>query len=226
MSDADRPVQPARKTLRPRDAATLILIDRSGSGWRVLMGKRSTKHVFMPDTYVFPGGRRDRRDHALPFGTDLHPAVLAKLLNESRGQLTPARARALALAALRELHEETGLAIGDPRPAGHLAARLSNLRYVARAITPPGMVRRFDTRFFSAFTDEEGIDAASVRDSQELHDLRWIGLDETQRFSMPDITRLILSDLRNLVETDPALSYGMPVPFYYDRRRTFVRELF
>ena len=226
MSDAEKPVKPARKTLRPKDAATLILIDRSSGGWRVLMGKRSTKHVFMPDTYVFPGGRRDSRDHALPFETDLHPSVLSKLLNESRGQLTPSRARALALAALRELHEETGIAIGDPRPAGHLAARLSSLRYVARAITPPGMVRRFDTRFFSAFTDEEGIDPAAISDSQELHDLRWIGLGETDGYSMPDITRLILRDLRNLVETDPSLSYGMPVPFYYDKRRTFVRELF
>lgn len=226
MSDPMKPAPPARKALRPKDAATLILIDRSGKDWRVLMGKRSSKHVFMPDTYVFPGGRRDRRDHALPFETDLHPAVLSKLMNESRGQLTPGRARALALAALRELHEETGIVLGDPRPAGRVAARLSGLRYVARAITPPGMVRRFDTRFFSAFADEEGVAADSIRDSQELHDLRWIDINDIERYSMPDITKLILGDMRNLVETDPTLSYGMPVPFYYDRRRAFVRELF
>ncbi len=226
MSDAERPAAPARKALRPKDAATLILIDRSGASWRLLMGKRSTKHVFMPDTYVFPGGRRDARDHALPYESDLHPAVLGKLMNESRGQLTTSRARALALAALRELNEETGIAIGDPRPAGHLSARLSHLRYLARAITPPGMVRRFDTRFFAAFADEAGVDTGAPRDSQELHDLRWIDIRDTDSFSMPDITRHILGDLRNIMETDPTLSYGMPVPFYYDRRRTFVRELF
>lgn len=226
MSDTDGPIEPARKTLRPKDAATLMLIDRSAGGWRVLMGKRSARHVFMPDTYVFPGGRRDPRDHALPFETDLHPCVLHKLLHESRGRLSPARARALALAALRELHEETGIAIGDIRPPGHLAARLSSLRYLARAITPPGLVRRFDTRFFSAFTDEAGVEPQSFRDSHELQDLRWVGLGETDGFAMPDITRHILGDLRKLVETDPTLSYGMPVPFYFDRRRTFVRELF
>lgn len=226
VSDADRPIESVRKTLRPKDAATLILIDRSACAWRVLMGKRSAKHVFMPGTYVFPGGRRDRRDHALPFETDLHPSVMSKLLQESRGRLSAARARALALAALREFHEETGIAIGDLRPAGHLAARLSGLRYIARAITPPGLVRRFDTRFFSAFADEAGVEPHSFRDSHELQDLRWIDLAETDRFAMPDITRVILGDLRKLVETDPTLSYGMPVPFYFDRHRTFVRELF
>lgn len=217
---------PRARALRPKDAATLVLIDRQASAWKVLVGKRSTKHVFMPDTYVFPGGRRDRLDHALPFETDMHPAVLNKLLSERGGRSGPKTARALALAALRELHEETGLRIGAERPAGAFSARLDSLRYIARAITPPGMVRRFDTRFFSTFADEAEIDPAAIRDSSELIDLRWIDLRETDQVRMPDITRHILSDLRNLMENDPGLSYGMPVPFYFDRRRTFVREEF
>ncbi len=44
--------------IRPKDASTLILIDRSGSEPALLMGKRHTAHAFMPDTYVFPGGTR------------------------------------------------------------------------------------------------------------------------------------------------------------------------
>ena len=41
---------------RPKDAATLILIDRSGGKPKVLVGKRHDKVVFMPGKYVFPGG--------------------------------------------------------------------------------------------------------------------------------------------------------------------------
>nr|WP_316653609.1 NUDIX hydrolase [uncultured Gellertiella sp.] len=227
MSAASRPektdaTDKAPRALRPRDAATLVLIDRSGEAWRVLVGKRSTRHVFMPDTYVFPGGRRDRRDHALPYETDLHPDVMGKLSGERA--ITPVRARALALAALRELQEETGLTIGTARAAGGFDARLDRLRYLARAITPPGMVRRFDTRFFSAFADETGIDPAAIRDSHELHDLRWIDIRHTDSLHMPDITRLILEELRNLGDKDPSLSFGAPVPFYHGRHRAHVRD--
>lgn len=213
------------KALRPRDAATLILIDRSGTDWRVLMGKRHARHVFMPDLYVFPGGRRDARDHALPYATDIHEAVLTKLLGEGPARRSAAGMRALALAAIRELHEETGIAIGDAQGHG-FAARLDGLRYVARAITPPGMVRRFDTRFFSAFADEAGVDPGSVRDSQELHDLRWVPLGNNDDIPMPEITRSILEELRNLMDKNPGLPYGLPVPFYFARRNAMVRTTF
>ena len=214
----------AVKALRPRDAASLILVDRSTPGWSVLMGKRSTRHVFMPDTYVFPGGRRDREDHRLAFERDMHPQVLAKLLSERGSARSAGRARALALAALRELHEETGLAIGRLESTG-LFARLDTLRYVARAITPPGMVRRFDTRFFSTFADEAGIDPSTIADSQELHDLRWVDLDRTDALTMPEITRRILDELVFLRNNEPALPHGLPVPFFFDRRRTMIREV-
>jgi len=52
--------------VRPRDAATLILIDRSGERPRVLVGRRHDKVVFMPGKYVFPGGRVDPTDHRIP----------------------------------------------------------------------------------------------------------------------------------------------------------------
>src|ERR1700735_2314703 len=51
---------------RPKDAATLILIDRSGPVPKVLVGKRHDKVVFMPGKFVFPGGRVDKSDNRVP----------------------------------------------------------------------------------------------------------------------------------------------------------------
>ena len=51
---------------RPKDAATLILVDRSADTPRVLVGKRHDKVVFMPGKFVFPGGRVDKTDNRVP----------------------------------------------------------------------------------------------------------------------------------------------------------------
>ncbi|WP_246617394.1 NUDIX hydrolase [Rhizobium populisoli] len=204
--------------VKPKDAASLILIDRSGGGPRVLVGKRGSAHVFMPDVYVFPGGRRDPKDYALPFAADLDPQVTEKLLAGGSARMGHSRARALALTALRELREETGLSIADGAP------NLSRLRYVARAITPPGNVRRFDTRFFLAFLDETGFDVNHLTDSNELQDLRWLDIQGLSSLKLPAITKTVLEDVRGLMDTDPALPFGSPVNFYFMRRGQFVRS--
>lgn len=220
------PPAPAPR-LRPRDAASLILIDRSQPAWRVLLGCRSARHAFMPETFVFPGGRRDPGDHALPFVSDLHPLVTEKLSAAVRPGFRPASARALAQAAVRELGEETGLLIGRPaqmRGAARLVADLAPLRFVARAITPPGFVRRFDTRFFAAFVDEVGLDPQAIRDSNELSRLGWHAPEETADLPMPEITRIILAELADLMNKESALPFGTAVPFFYTRHGRFMRS--
>ncbi|TCL70446.1 NUDIX hydrolase [Rhizobium sp. BK251] len=210
---------------RPRDAAALILVDRSGSHNRVLLGRRAAGHVFMPDLYVFPGGRRDPRDHALAFSRDLHASVAGKLAASSRAGIN---VRALALAAVRELEEETSLVLGGQGCKGGNAgnaADLSCLRFIARAITPPGHVRRYDTRFFLAFTDEAGVDPSDIRDSEELTDLRWLDIADVSCLNIPDITRIILNDVVGLLEVDPSLRFDVPVPFYVVRNGRFVRNV-
>ena len=57
---------------RPKDAATLILVRPAGTTSEVLMGKRSGRRSFMPDKYVFPGGRVDPGDGRIPAATELH----------------------------------------------------------------------------------------------------------------------------------------------------------
>src|SRR5579871_1629707 len=136
---------------RPVDAATLILVDRAGSIPKVLVGKRHDKVVFMPGKFVFPGGRVDKADNRVPVAAPIPQALEANLLKGSP-KITPSRARALAIAAIREACEETGLCLG--RKGGGTMPKLdgpwapfseagllpdpSSLFLIARAITPPG----------------------------------------------------------------------------------------
>ena len=164
------------RPMRPRDAATLMLLDRSGGGFKVLMGRRHARHAFMPGKFVFPGGRTDPADARIAVAADLHPEVWRKLTAGNR--LTPARARAIALSAIRETYEEAGLLIGAKGPfstakpdwqgfAEHgVQPSLQTLRLVARAITPPNRVRRFDTRFFVAWREDVAVRAARRRPDQ------------------------------------------------------------
>lgn len=77
---------------RPKDAATLVVIDRTGKHPRVLMGQRHLNSAFMPGMYVFPGGRVDRGDSRLKVPGALHPAVERKLLRDMKGIASRARA--------------------------------------------------------------------------------------------------------------------------------------
>ncbi len=213
------------KGARVVDAASIIILDRTSEPFRVLVGKRSAKHKFMPGVYVFPGGRRDRRDSALPVIGDLHPSVEDKLLTKVRVTTGPARARGIAVAAVREAYEETGLVIGDQSGTqGSLRPDLSKLRFVARAITPPGRIRRFDTRFFAMFADEADLDISQIRASDELEKLDWREVTRESQLDIPEITQIVLSDLRGQLRDNKALPFGRPVPFYYARYGRFVRE--
>lgn len=197
------------KALRPKDAATLMLVDRKNA--RILMGKRSSKHVFMPDLYVFPGGRRDRNDWRLPVKTPLREEVISYLLRNTSQKFTTSTATALALAAARELFEETSINIQD-----NDGFNLQNFRYFARAITPIGQARRFDTRFFVSFCDELEIDASHAKDSDELVDLRWVDIYKPEDHPMPMITSKILKQLQLRMKQSNDLDFDAP-PYFYNK---------
>src|ERR1041385_3489108 len=78
---------------RPKDAATLILIDRSGAKPKVLVGKRHDNVVFMPGKYVFPGGRVDKSDNRVPVAAPISKELEENLLKGSP-KITAGRARA------------------------------------------------------------------------------------------------------------------------------------
>ena len=227
---------PGTKILRPRDAATLIIVDRTESQPKVLMGKRRADLAFMAGKYVFPGGRVDRTDKSVTVADDLRDNEIAKLKVGMRGLPTATRARALAAAAIREAFEEAGLIIGKrttgskrapegwkPFFATGFAPTLAGMTFIARAVTPPGRTRRFDTRFFC-------IDAAAIAERHAINDgelggLEWLTLDSARALDLPRITRVILEDLGEQI-ADGSLDRGTsPTPFYYQRNGSFKRDL-
>ncbi len=222
--------------LRPRDAASLILLDRKSGDFRVLMGRRHMRHAFMPGKFVFPGGRTDPFDSRVVVASGLHPNEEAKL-TEGPGRTSAARARAIALSAIRETYEEAGLLIGEE---GHFTAgraewqafadhrvrpSLAGLRLIARAITPPGRVRRYDTRFLSAWKSDVAVELPGGGPTDELEEISWLPIAEARQADLPEITRTVLGELEKRLADDPDLAPGAPTPFYRMIGRRFTREL-
>ncbi len=233
--ETQRPPRDPRE--RPRDAATLVIVDQSTGEARILMGRRRAGQVFLPGKYVFPGGRVERGDRHAPAADALKPSELVKLMMEMKGEPSEGRARALALAAVRETFEETGLLIGvrvapasDRAPHSWQAflshgfvPRLSSMVFFARAITPPGRPRRYDTRFFC-------VDASAIAHristlDGELESLDWFSLDEARALELPAITRVVIEDLADRMKAGAIDAPAAPVPFYFHRGGAFERLL-
>ncbi len=236
--DTATPPQPVKaRALRPRDAATLIIVDASSGEPRVLLGRRRLDMAFMPGRYVFPGGRVDRADRHIAVEADLRPGELHRLMVAMKGTASEARARALALAAVRETFEEAGLLIGaplrnptTPKSSGWQAfyahgfqPALAKLAFFARAITPPGRPRRFDTRFFCVAA-EAIVHRVKVQDG-ELSDLEWHSIAQARSLELPNITRVVLEDLGERIAAGALHTVDIPVPFYHRRRGSFRRDL-
>jgi 8-oxo-dGTP pyrophosphatase MutT (NUDIX family) len=98
----------------PRQAATVIVLRGGADRLEVLLVKRTPHARFMGGVWVFPGGAVDA--------------------GEGEGDA------AHRVAAVRELQEEAGIALDDPRA----------LVKFSRWITPAEVVVRFDTHFFLA----------------------------------------------------------------------------
>jgi len=188
-----------------RNAATVIVLRDRMTAPRILMGQRGAQAVFMPNKFVFPGGAVDPGDADIALAGHLPATCAARLAEDA----DPVLAQAIAVAAIRELWEETGLVLGrpgtwqTPPPAdwatfaatGHLPDA-SALQFTFRALTPPGRPRRFDARFFlvdaeEIATDLDDFDAAC----DELSHLQWVPLTEARSFDMPFITEVVMAEV-------------------------------
>ena len=134
----------------------------------------------MPDVMVFPGGRVDPGDAITPAACELRPGVLAALSRVG----TPRLARACAVAAARELREETGLSLGEPPD-------LSVMDYLCRAVTPTGRSMRFNARFLIA---PAGAVQGEIVGSGELEELGFYSAEAARAARMASITEVILRE--------------------------------
>ena len=180
--------------MRPRDAASLILLRGEGDGIEVLVGRRSMSAKFMPGVYVFPGGAIDPPDR------------IAWSIESGAEALPPRLVRA-ARAAIRETWEEVGVLVGAPAAAPSasgpskipietvyrehgLTAAIDRLVYVGRAITPSHSFRRFNTRFFLG---DGGLVFGEPAASPELEDAGWRRIDQQMLDGFRDVTRFMLA---------------------------------
>ena len=175
-------MQPANQPPALPRAATLILVQQHHGELQTYLLRRSPTSAFMPGLFVFPGGLVDRADCEEAFWKgrmDLAPRAVSERLGQGIGL---AEASSYAVAALRETFEEAGVffasksgaTAADLKQAGERRLQeshrhgwfrnlvqtegwtltLSSLAPWAHWITPVGMPRRFDTRFFAAALPE------------------------------------------------------------------------
>lgn len=220
------PRPPGTRAARPRAAASLVLLRRTGDGPAVLMGVRSGGHRFMPNRLVFPGGRVEAADHRVPFAAPPPPA-----LADSFGP----RAAALAAAAIRETFEETGLRLAAPAPPG---ARLPRGRGWAefsaggvlpagdalvplcRLVTPAFSPIRFDARFLLAPAERV---SGELGGNGELGFLRWIPLAEAETLDLALPQRVVLREVADWLRAAPAARAARRAPLWRELGASLVR---
>lgn len=205
-----------------RNAATIVLVRRDDDTPRVLMGQRGKNAAFMPNKFVFPGGAVDPQDALVTPQNPVAEHVYQKLADRTDPELVPA----LPMTAIRELWEETGLALAVPEgdapaelpsewqtffAAGH-RANAGALDFVFRAITPPGRPRRFDARFFLATASSLQGDPDDFSGAEdELSHLSWLTLSEARDLDLPFITEVVLAEIEARLKT----AQPRPIPFFF-----------
>lgn len=135
----------------------------------------------MPSRLAFPGGGVERSDFSTLAAREFAPTTQAMLEKGANSAL----ARALGIAAARELAEETGLSLGRP-PA------LDGLNYLCRAITPPDLPIRYHARFLVVSAE---ILEGALGGSGELEGLSFYKLDDPVLEELPWITAQVLGEL-------------------------------
>jgi len=188
-----------------REAATVVLVRDGDAGIEVFMLRRSSRLVFTPGAYVFPGGGVDAGDAALTeYCTGRDDASASRLLGLATGGLV------YWVAAVRECYEECGVLFTRPAVAGARGRSLleicqgepalldvAPLHYFAHWLTPPSEVRRYNTRFFvagappgqePAHDDGEAVEGMWVRPAEALE--RWPGDRQLIRPTRETLTAL------------------------------------
>ena len=184
----------------PRPASTVIVLHDGPDGLEVLLGRRPTAQAF-GGAWVFPGGSVDADDH---------DPDLTGFSGDDAGWRA---------AALREVAEEVGIFLTDPAVSSprvldgravHEHVRGSGacwlpdrLSYLSNWVTPEGLPKRFDTRFYLAVLNGEKLGPIS----DELELVEWMAPRDALSRHENDEIELILptvAHLRMLARFDTA----------------------
>lgn len=147
-----------------------------------------------------------------------------------------AAATALAVAAVRETYEETGVMIAAPGDVGDalggtfdemrrrgVAPALGHFVYLGRAITPTHSPVRYHARFFLSAIGPDGTGLDTHGDG-ELHDLSWVPLADLASLPTIEITRFMAEFAGRVIERAPRLPEKRPV-FLTRGHRRMIRYL-
>lgn len=193
------------------------------------MGRRSRRAAFVPDFFVFPGGRIDPDDYAIRAATSLDRSAIKRMAVRGNS----AFAQALAIAAVRETFEETGLLLAESGDIGEiahagwaqwkargLAPQLERLTYFGRAITSPISPIRFHARFFIVQADALQGELAG---SGELRELGFYPVgDVVEHMPIVDVTEFMLN--RVIDYAAAPLNFDRRTPlFSYKGEAAFIR---
>jgi 8-oxo-dGTP pyrophosphatase MutT (NUDIX family) len=184
--------------LAPRPAATVLTLRDAPNGYEILMLRRNVRSEFMGGAFVFPGGAVDDEDaDALVYG--LKDDVASQRLGLERGGLAFYVASLRELfeeAGLLSVcdHEGQERRFTSPEELARLASYRRSLNgaeitlagvlrredvcldargmaYLAHWITPVGMARRYDTRFFVVLAPQG---QPATHDANETVADRWL----------------------------------------------------
>lgn len=213
-----------------RRAATLVLVRDGAQGLEVLLLRRVARSDDRSsEAFVFPGGTLDARDaqsHACCAGLD--DAAASTRLGLEQGGLD------YYVAAIRECFEEAGVLLatgpcadmaawpqlrarlrsgelGVPELCETLGVRLAagGLAYHSHWLTPAGLPKRFDTRFFVA---EMPAGQTAASDSDETAEHRWIrpaeALDPANDLRLPNPTRRTLAAIAGFATAADCMAHA------------------
>lgn len=171
----------------PIPSACVVITRDGASALEILLVRRNAKIAFYGGAWVFPGGKVDAAD---AIADDDEFAVAKR-------------------AALREAHEETGLALDGDR-----------LAVFSHWTTPEDQPKRFATWVFLAAT--AGEHAVQI-DNSEIVDFKWIdiegalALQAANEIMLPAPTFVTLLKLRTSPNTGAIAAYAAEVEHFVPR---------
>lgn len=199
----------------PRPASTVLMLRDGARGLEVLMVTRNLAAEFASGALVFPGGRMDPADAGLAHrcrrsglddeGLALRVAGIRETYEEA-GILLARRSGAEALMTGKELsalegalQEELGRKASflDLVASGEIELATDLMVPFAHWVTPVGLPKRYDTRFFLA---PAPLDQAVVHDGFEAVETRWISPHEALAASEAGRATVVFATRLNLMK--------------------------